>query len=250
MDVIEEFHLRLKESIEAHSDLLKKGELFLPMYLKGKEFVGKFKNVAGEVSRTMEYRLQSEVTNRFPSAYESNPQRVDYVFSAENGKPTLFLELESLDRAQMYLFHSGPINENNNDNKLWYYHGTLSNHFSEGALKPRYFIFFLVLPDRKVEPYHLWDMDRDYQLYDDSLKRLVYENPYRFYDRQIKAAARAFLRDQCDLFDGRTWINYPREKMQELCELVFVTCTIDQLVLSRGKDLFHPEKERSLALDW
>ena len=250
MLTIEEFHDHLKSGIEAYSDLLKGGELFLPKYLKGKEFVSRFAQVPEHISRALRLKLETEVDNSFHRVSEMNPQRVDFVFSEDTGKPCIFLELESLDRSQLYLFHDGPINEKNNDNKLWYYHGTLTNFYASNRSIPRYFVFLLVLPDRSVEDYHLWDMDKDFHLLDATLREVVYKNPYRFYDAQIKAAARGFLRNQAYTFDGQGWKDCSPSELQQVCELVFITCTGDRLVLSRGKDFFAPEKERSLDLHW
>lgn len=244
---IEDFHSRLKESIEAHSDVLKKGQLFLPEYLKGKRFVNQFRVVMDTLAERIDLEVKHEVKNEFHSAYQMNHQRVDHVFTTKKGKPIAFLELESLDRSQLYLFSDGPVNDEYWTNKLWYYHGTLSN---SDAQVPRYFIFLLVLPDQKVGRYPLWDIDKNCQFFDPAIRETIYNNPYRFYDRQIKASARAFLRANDYVRDGAGWRDLPLEKIHKRCELIFLTCTIDRLILSRGKDLFDPAKEVALPIEW
>ncbi|TKB72897.1 MAG: hypothetical protein E8D46_10480 [Nitrospira sp.] len=247
---IEELHYRLKDSIEANYDILKYGELFLPKYLEGKTFVNQFKLVMATLAEKIDLKLRREVRNEFPSEYKMSYQCVDYVFNTKKGQPILFLELESLDRSQLYLFSDGPVNEKDNNNKLWYYHATLSNYYSKGTPIPRYFIFLLILPDRKVGGYTLWDINKNYQFFDPALRETIHNNPYRFYDRQIKACARALLRNEKYFWDGNDWSERPLEEIHKRCELIFLTCTIDRLILSRGKDLFDPAKEVALPIEW
>jgi hypothetical protein len=45
-------------------------------------------------------------------------------------EPDIFLELESLGRSQLYLFTDAEFYPKNNDNKLWYYYGTLGKVLS------------------------------------------------------------------------------------------------------------------------
>jgi hypothetical protein len=159
---INEFFTKLKESIENHANELKQGELFLPKYLEGKSLTqGVFPKIANALGSALNLGIIHEYCNNMPppAEYEcGNYQIVDYVLNKDSN-PHFFLELESLDRAQLYLFreHEG-VTEENNDNKLWYYYGTLVNHYTYGKKVPKYFIWLLILPDRRVEPYQLWDV--------------------------------------------------------------------------------------------
>ena len=164
MITIEGFVKHLKESMEEHSESLKEGAAFLHEYLKGKEFTS---NVFPEVIHTLSKRLglgvRSEFQNKFLPKYEIGyPQRVDYAFMQTRRDPAIFLELESLGRSQLYLFTDAVFHPKNNDNKLWYYSGTLGNHFTAGLTVPRFFVFLLSLPNRQVTPYQLWDIHKEY----------------------------------------------------------------------------------------
>jgi len=248
---IEEFTKRLGVAMERHSALLKGGDLFLPEYLRGKVFVNSFDAVAESLAADLGLDLKTEYTNKFPEEYEiRRPERVDYVFFTKQRKPWLFLELESLNRAQMYLFSDGPVNGANEDNKLWYYNATLGKSYMPGEVSPRYFVFLLILPDRPVKRYEVYDLREDYQIYDPTLREVVYRNPYKFYDRQIKAAARGFLLHKNEVHVGGNWKVPSGKEAQGRCELAFITCTIERLVLSRGRDSFDRRKEVSLPLKW
>jgi len=247
---IEDFVHALKERIEASSSLLNKGGLFLPEFLKGKVFTNKFPMVVEPLGEKLKMPLKREHSNRFSASYDIKyPQRVDYAFFKENGTPYLFLEVESLNRSQCYLFMDAQLKPAQNDNKLWYYHGTLENHFVRNEPIPRYFVFFLVLPDREVSRYQLWDFST-YKIFHPSLRAVVFENPYIFYDRQIKALARAFLNYQLWFNTDTGFKEFKRSQCEKACELIFITCTIDRLILSRGQDLFDPEKEKSFKINW
>ena len=255
--MIYEFLAGLKTSMEQHSRELKHGALFHPEGLKGKKFTGDiFPKIASNLADGMRLRLEKEVSNPMPppDVYEcGNRQIVDYVLR-KGRKAEFFLELESLDRAQLYLFweHKG-ISEEDNGNKLWYYYGTLANHHDLGWKEeiPRYFVWLLILPEHKVGSYPIWDVS-DYELFHPSVKKLIYENPFKFYDPLIKTAASKFLRQKHEFrpFGTKRWITKRLTEFQDVCELVFITCTGDRLVMSRGKDLFSPSKEISLPIDW
>ena|SRR2546428_195273 len=134
---IEDFTSGLKVAIERHSRLLKGGRLFLPKYLHRKTLVTTFGAIVESLAQDLELDLKTEYTNRFPAKYEiDNPQRVDYVLFTKQGNPWLFLELESLDRSQMYLFSDGPVNKGSEDNKLWYYNATLGKSYRPGEATP------------------------------------------------------------------------------------------------------------------
>lgn len=256
--MIDEFLISLKTSLERHSRELKQGALFHPKGLEGKKLTGNiFPKIANNLAGGMGLRLEKEVSNPMPipSVYECGKRQiVDYVF-LKGQKAEIFLELESLDRAQLYLFweHKG-IPENDNGNKLWYYYGTLANHHDQGRKDgtPRYFVWLLILPEHKVGSYPIWDVGEPYSLFHHSVKKLIYENPFHFYDPLIKTAARKFLqkKHEFNLPGTKRWITRRLTDFQDVCELVFITCTGDRLVMSRGKDLFSPSKEISLPIDW
>lgn len=250
---IEGFVKKLKESMEEHSESLKEGAVFLPEYLKGKEFTANvFPEVIHTLSQKLELNVRSEFQNKFLGEYEiGNPQRVDYAFMKTREEPAIFLELESLGRSQLYLFTDAVFHPKNNDNKLWYYYGTLGKHLTAGYSVPRFFVFLLSLPDYPVTPYQIWDIHKEYQLFQPDLCKIVYANPFQFYDYQIKAQARAFLqRERYFLDKDGNWVERELEDIHKISELVFITCTIDELILSRGKDLFDPRKDRRFPIQW
>ncbi len=251
---IDDFFSKLKESIEAHSADLKKGKLFGPKYLKDKIFSGKFQKVAQTLERKLSLEMRKEIKNLMPKPEDLYGlyQRVDYVYF-KNQKQYIFLELETLDRAQLYLFSDIKLKsgEYTEENKLWYYLGTIKKHINAKELIPRYFIWLLILPDKKVDDYstNLWDIkkwgDKKEYILHPSLKDLIFENPYRFYDHLIKTSARLFLTAKQDDLKGKSLTHF-----QNICELVFLTCTGDRLIMSRGKDHFTQKKEKSVAIEW
>jgi len=252
---IKDFFTRLKESMENHARELKQGDLFLPEYLSGHALT---RDVFPKISDTLASALNLEIVPEYhndmppPSEYKCGKfQRVDY-FLHRGSEPNFFLELESLDRSQLNTFmeHEN-ISEADNDNKLWYYYGTLVNNYTFGQSIPKYFVWLLILPDRQVEPYQIWDVTPDYKFFHPSLKKLVYQSPYRFYDPLIKSAARLFItRDYNFKHPGtKKWTKKRLVQFQDVCELVFITCTMDRLFMSRGKDIFSPEEEVSIGLN-
>lgn len=251
---IEELVKKLAQCMEDHSLGLEKGRVFLPESLKG----GQLENIFAPVTGTLAKKVGLEQPRRhwanefLEDIYRAGKrQLVDFVFM-ENSSPIIFFELESLDRSQLYLFSDGGASTTDIDiaNKLWHYYNTLGKHYTNREKIPKYFVFFLILPDQPVTKYQLWDLDKNYQLYDPSLKASIFSNPYRFFDRQIKTLARAFLKRETEFFIKGKWSEVPWEKSQQICELDFVTCTIDRLILSRGRDLFDPQKEQSYEIDW
>ena|SRR2546425_4924272 len=251
---IEEFAKKLTKSMEEYSPQLKNGIVFLPEFLKG----GQLENIFAPVTDALAKKLGLErpkrrLANKFlEDIYGAGKRQiVDFVFT-ENGRPIIFFELESLDRSQLYLFSDGGASAKDNDidNKLWCYYNTLGKHYTKREKIPKYFVFFLVLPDRSVTKYQLWDLDKHYQLYDPSLKTSIFSNPYRFFDRMIKTLARAFLRAEIDFFINGKWSEVSWDKSQQICELIFITCTFDRLVMSRGRDFFDPQKEQCFEIDW
>lgn len=254
MVTIEEFAKKLTKSMEEHSPQLKKGKVFLPEFLKGGQLENTFNPVTDALAKKLGLEQpKRHLWNKFlEDIYDAGKgQIVDFVFM-ENGGPIIFFELESLDRSQLYLFSDGGASTEDNDiaNKLWYYYNTLGKHYTKREKIPKYFVFFLVLPDQPVTKYQLWDLDKHYQLYHPSLKTSIFSNPYRFFDRQIKTLARAFLKRETDFFINGKWSEVSWDKSQQICELDFVTCTTDRLILSRGRDLFDPQKEQSFEINW
>ena len=248
---VEEFFTNLTHSMQRHSQELRNGQLFLPEHLKERVFTRTFDQIVDTLAKSVSLNLEKEIANEFPEEYGLDcTQRIDYVFRTEKGFPQLYLELESLDGAQLMRFSDGAFNSRDEWNKLWYYYGTLGRFYTWKQPVPRFFVSLMILPERKVTNYHIWDTDRNYQLLPPELKTVAYENPYLFYDHQIKALARAFLRDQEEFFDSKTrkWKKKTWKEYQEVCELVFITCTIDRLILSRGRDFFDRDKEITAAL--
>jgi hypothetical protein len=252
------FFTTLKESMEQHADRLKKGRIFLPQYLKGRRFTKALHPIAATLARRLNLKVEEEVANSFLKKYRiGDRQQVDFVFAVrrDEGVPLLFLEVESLGGAQLYQFceHRG-INKEENCNKLWYYYETLANHFTAGQRVPRYFVWLLILPDCRIErsPYQWWDANPNYKFIHPSLKELVCQSPYRFYDHLIKTSARLFIEKYQDFLAPWTngWVTKGLRECQEVCELVFITCTIDRLIMSRGKDFFDPNQEVSVPLNW
>lgn len=251
--MIEDFFRELKKSIESHSGELKSGELLLPEYLKGQRFTTAFRPVVEKVADDMGLQVEVEVSNSMPEGYECGTRQVvDYVLY-ENESPIIFLEQESLDRAQLYLFRDNDdIKEKDNDNKLWYYYGTIVNRLLDNNdihAKVKHFTFLLILPDQPVNPeyYTLWDIQKYYQFYHPSMKELVCQSPYRFYDHLIKTSARLFLNESRELPNSKFT---SLKDIQDECELVFITLTGKRLILSRGKDGFDPAKEMKIEINW
>jgi len=251
---MEEFLTKLKECMEAHQKRLRNGRIILPQYLEGGSLEPAFKPVARCLARTFNLRSQ-KLSNQFLTEYDCGLQIVDFAFMKKDNTPVLFLELESLDGSQLFhFFEHRNITNKDNYNKLWYYYGTLGNYYTADLRVPKYFVWLICLPDRQVEPYHknLWDFKPAYRFFDPSLKCLVYENPYRFYDRLIKTSALRFVKNERRFLDRttRSWIQKDCRISQDVCELVFITWTGDRLIMSRGKDLFDVNKEKSVALNW
>lgn len=90
------------------------------------------------------------------------------------------------------------------------------------------------------------------QLFHPDLATVVFQHPFTFYDLQIKAAARGFIRNDTvnsHLIDGE-WRPIKLEAYMAQCELMFITCTIDRLILSRGRDGFDLGKEKTYPIRW
>jgi hypothetical protein len=181
---------------------------------------------------------------------------VDHAFFV-GAQPLVFWEIETLDRAQLYVFHEAPrVPKRDSENKLWHYYATLAKTIAAPENGPRYFVWLLVLPDRPVGSYVIWDLPPHYGFFPRLIRRpiraLIQRNPFRFYDPLIKAAAREFL-NRAEQFPvrGRTgWQKRAIKSLQEVCELVFITVTGDRLILSRGRDSFDPDRELVLRLRW
>ena len=262
MSDITKIFRELKKTLEDHSDDLKRGQVLLPEYLAGRRFTSAFRQIPQALATKLQLQVSEEVQNPFLPEYSiGNPQRVDFVFreTESEGRPAFFLEVESLDGAQLYHFlEQNEISEKDNYNKLWYYYGTLGNYYTkkEDLSVPPYFVWLLILPDRKIDlaPYRWWDDKPYYRFFHSSLKQLVCQNPYRFYDHLIKSAARVFIEDaehRRFLTPGtKQWVSKTVGDCQKACELVFITCTIDELILSRGANRFDPIREVCKKLAW
>jgi len=176
--------------------------------------------------------------------------RVDYAFYAtDRDQPTIYLELETLDRAQLYNFL--PRRDSNSDqSKFWYWYGIVANHLTGHSLAPRALIFLLVLPDEPVHNYRVWDV-YDAKLFDTDIRRLIYQSPFRFYDPLIKTAAQLFL--ECPIefpSGGGGWSTSTPKEFQHVCELVLVTVTRSFIVMVRGKKGFVTAADERYPLLW
>lgn len=242
--MIQKFFLMLKENMEQHSAELRRGKAFLPEYLKGKRLTRQiFPNVAESLASSSGLELETEVLNPMPKEYGLK-QRVDFVFNKDK-KNLIFMELETLDRSQIYLFRDYKgLSEDNNDNKLRYYKATLEKKLKGNKDMPKYFVFLLILPDQKVTHYQIWDRSKYYKFFHSSLKKVIRNNPYRFYDGMIKSSAQLLLEQKLE-FSGKRIAD-----LQNVCELALITCTVKELVLSRGKNFFNPEAEIRKAIKW
>jgi hypothetical protein len=155
---VEKLFVELRRAIE-RSPSLRRGEAFLPRYLKrGQLSKRAFSPVAARPAKAMRMSLRKEVHNALKPEYEcGSRQRVDYVLATDEG-PAIFIELETLDRAQPYVFVD-PERAEDNDNKLWYYYATLGERHRKAIKGPQLFVWILVLPDEPVGRYQIWDSD-------------------------------------------------------------------------------------------
>jgi hypothetical protein len=249
-DLVKKLSVEMRKAIE-EAPSLRRGEAFLPQYLKGRRLSkGAFSPVIARVAKALGMTLRKEVHNPIPRVYEcGHRQRVDYAFYVKD-MPVVFLELETLDRAQLYVFVDSERVEDN-ENKLWYYYVTLGERHREAIRGPRLFVWILVLPDEPVGPYQIWDSDSGF--FFRQLQPLIRESPFRFYDPLIKASARLFLRRSEEFpepSDLTSWSRRAPKDLQHLCQLVFLTVTRKELIVSRGRHLFAAHKERRMALRW
>src|SRR5438552_17182321 len=150
-DVLTYFVHQLKASLEA-APSLRRGEAFLPVHLKGWRLSRYlFAPVAEHLASSLGWRLARERRISFPAKYQVwNSMCVDYVFTDELAcRPTVYLELETLDRAQLYNFL--PRRDDDvDDSKLWHYYGILAKHLENIERAPRAQVFLLVLTDAPV----------------------------------------------------------------------------------------------------
>ncbi len=248
---VKKFLSALKKSLESNSRRLQKGQAFLPSHLKHGRFTKNiFPDIARDLSKRLNLTYQREVRNKFsPDLDMWLPyQCVDHVFG-DPERPKYFFEVESLDRSQLYLFlpHGGRTDES----KLWYYWATVCKSILGDRAMPRYFIWLLVLPDQPVGSYSNWDCEKPHKLFDRKLKPLIRENPFAFYDPLIKASARRFIqKKEWMINETRDWTKGCLADFQDQCELILITCTGRQLVMSRGRDFFDTAKEQRVPLFW
>jgi len=246
--MLNKFLTSLSKVLNENDNKLKGGRVFLPEYLKGKKGIKVISQSIEEVGNRFEFDVLQEFTNPFiKNRKEYGSQRMDFAFQ-EDSDFIAFVELESLDRSQLYVFKPNPDqNYKNDSSKLWYYFATLETGILQKEKLPKFFIFILILPNREVSPYQIWDVQSDCNLLDKSERVNIFQNPFSFYDHRIKDTARDFLTDNMAevtkswkplLIKQRPLIEY-----QDKCELVFFTITIDEIILSRGKDAFASNKE-------
>jgi hypothetical protein len=254
-DPVDQFVQHLRHAME-FSPSLKRGSAFLPADLKQwKLSKTLFAPVMDSVRAKSDWTLQHERHISFPKDYGVwKAMRVDYAFHDRDfAKPTLYVELETLDRAQLYNFHPHP-KAIRDESKLWHYYGLVAKHLDAPERRqaaPRALIFLLVLPDERVERYRIWDACRDYRLVDASVAELIRESPFRIYDPLIKATARLFLERLVELPSGNGhWRKQRLRELQSVCELVFVTMTRTHIVVSRGRDGFTATSDRRYRLAW
>jgi len=247
---MERFFLALQRSLESHPSILN-GKCFLPAYLKNRRLTdGVFPSVARDIARRLNLTLKKEVNNAFAPdlAIGFKRQRLNNVYGRPE-KPKYFFEVESLNRAQLCLFL--PDGHRNDDSKLWYYWGTVCKALQGHAEMPRYFVWLLILPDEPVSTMPFWDASSYYKLFSPRLRAIVQDSPFRFYDQLIKTSAKLFLHDKDWIRDGRgkdDWLKGRLLDYQDRCELVIITCTGKQLLMSRGSDEFDPAKEKRVLL--
>lgn len=146
-----------------------------------------------------------------------------------------------------------PHGKSNDGSKLWYYWGTVCKQILGDKNMPRYFVWLLVLPDRPVTTIPFWDASKYYRLLSRHLRGIVQDNPFRFYDQMIKTSAKLFLRRNQWLKMTPTEDGWRKGRLldyQDKCELVILTCTGQQLIMSRGRDEYDPAKEKRVLLKW
>lgn len=253
--MISMFFMKLRQAIE-DAPSLRKGATFLPDYLGRKKFLERaLWPAVKEVGPSLGMTVGQQWPNKFPPEYETGYHRqfVDYVFSRD-GTPLIFLELESLDRAQVATFRDprGKL-EKNSLNKLWYYYVTLGERHRGKLRGPRFFVFLFILPDEPVKYYHIWDCDKGYAFFKPSFAARIRQNPFKFYDHRIKACARDFLQSQQEFPEPpglEVWTWKRLKELEHACELVLFTATRKELIMSRGRDLFAPDKEVRQPLRW
>jgi len=259
-DLIPDFVTALRKSLES-AKFLSKGNAFRPAHLKQWKLSKGFVKVMATLAKRLRVPLHERVSNEFPSVYGcGRRQIVDYVLGPRE-HPIIYCELETLDRAQLYLFWDPPGRpKSESENKLWHYYVTLAKAYQRRIESPRYFVWLLVLPDRPVERFQIWDFGRDLGFFLPKFRKpfmhLIRQSPYRFYDPMIKLAAREFLTKNKEVWfrraDDKGW--EPKwiapGTLQHRCELVFITLTGPEMVLSRGRDLFDAAKEERVSVHW
>src|SRR5215831_3279799 len=231
-DDVATFVRYLKASIEG-APCLQSGEAFLPAGLKGSRFSKQlFLPVVSHLASQLGWSVQPERHISFPVEYEVwQSMRVDYSFyDTDRDHPIIYLELETLDRAQLYNFLPRK-NQDIDESKFWHWYGIVANHLAKRRLAPRALIFLLVLPDEPVKSYHVWDIDYA-KLFHADIRRLIYQSPFRVYDPLIKAAAQLFLKHPREFpNDAGGWKTHKPKELQHVCELVFVTATRAYIVV-------------------
>ena len=67
----------------------------------------------------------------------------------------------------------------------------------------------------------------------------------------IKTSARLFLsKNDWLVAKNREWEKGRLQDYQDICELVILSCTGRQLIMSRGRDAFYPAKEKAALIQW
>ena len=267
------------------------GTGIMEKYFDSYVFTPRFCNNLGITKRYQYYNSCPQDIARFISPIKKSVnsglckgQYVDWCFLNNNNEPWMFFELESMDRAQIYLFadpvKNGKYWAEENDNKLWYYYWTVAKlYLNMGNEVPRYFVFFLCLPDdlderakREYKEYH-WDYCKKYawSFMGISLFGIcpedVYSSPFKFYWPKIKQLCREFLEEkmvwkcakQPTLMENicipkpvelKEFQDETSEDTKKKCELILIAYNCHKkLIVSRGKDQFDCTKDQVWSIE-